>query len=253
MGKNIRIPRWLDITGRVFRYVLTALIVGILFFVVPVAEAVAFRSFPYMWVADIKTISMMIEPVYLLVILFAGLLSLLFGPVWCRYLCPVGGIYSAVGELSPCKVVRNDDACIHCSRCDKVCHAFVGIEASHVVNDTECDGCMDCVKVCPAEELPRGQGVRPSGHRTMGLADSCGGPVVRHLRLRLRDRQLEVADSRLTVQGGGRGGGPRAVQHAPVVTPIHSRYLRRVLPCAQSCVHRAAFVRAANEEGFHRA
>ena len=151
MGKNIRVPRWLDLTGRAFRYILTALIVGILLFVVPVAEAVNFRSFPYMWVADIKTISMMIEPTYLLVILFAGLLSLLFGPVWCRYLCPVGGIYSAMGELSPCKVVRNDDACIHCNRCDRVCHAFVNVEASHTVNDTECDGCMECVKVCPAE------------------------------------------------------------------------------------------------------
>jgi len=104
-----------------------------------------------MWVADIKTISMMIQPTYLLVILFAGLLSLLFGPVWCRYLCPVGGIYSAVGELSPCKVVRTDDACIHCGRCDAVCHAFVRVEASRTVNDTECDGCMECVRVCPAE------------------------------------------------------------------------------------------------------
>jgi polyferredoxin len=152
MGKNIRIPRWLDLTGRAFKYVLTGVIVFLLLVMVPVSEAVNFRTFPYMWVADIKTISMMIEPTYLLVILFAGLLSLLFGPVWCRYLCPVGGIYSAVGELSPCKVVRNDDACIHCSRCDKVCHAFVGVEASSSVNDTECDGCMDCVRVCPADD-----------------------------------------------------------------------------------------------------
>jgi polyferredoxin len=151
MGKNIRVPRWLDLAGRTFRYILSALIVFALLVVVPVSEAVNFRLLPYMWVADIKTISMMIQPVYLLVILFAGLLSLLFGPVWCRYLCPVGGIYSAVGELSPCKVVRDDDACIHCSRCDKVCHAFVRIEASNTVNDTECDGCMDCVKICPAE------------------------------------------------------------------------------------------------------
>jgi len=152
MGQNIRVPRWLDLTGRAFRYLLTAVIVFLLLALVPVTEAVDFRSLPYMWVADIKTISMMIQPMYLLVILCAGLLSLLFGPVWCRYLCPVGGIYSAVGELSPCKVVRNEVACTHCSRCDKVCHAFVRIEASNRVNDTECDGCMDCVKVCPAQD-----------------------------------------------------------------------------------------------------
>jgi len=151
MGKNIRIPRWLDLVGRGFRYVLTALIVFMLLVVVPVAEAVNFRSLPYMWVADIKTISMMIEPTYLLVILFAGVLSLLFGPVWCRYLCPVGGIYSAVGELSACKVVRDSDTCIHCHRCNNACHAFVSVETARSVNDTECDGCMDCVKVCPVD------------------------------------------------------------------------------------------------------
>ena len=152
MGHNIRVPRWLDLTGRVFRYMLTALVVFILLVLVPVAEAVDFRTLPYMWVADIKTISMIIQPTYLLVVLFAGVLSLLFGPVWCRYLCPVGGMYSAVGELSPCKVRRNEDACIHCSRCNNVCHAFVNVEGSDVVNDTECDGCMDCVKICPADD-----------------------------------------------------------------------------------------------------
>jgi len=151
MGKNIRIPRWLDLTGRAFRYLLTALIVFALLAMVPLAEALAFRSYPYMWVADIKTVSVMLQPTYLLVVIFAAVLSFLFGPVWCRYLCPVGGIYSAVGEISPCKVVRDDDSCIHCSRCNAVCHGFVPIETSAVVNDTECDGCMDCVNACPAQ------------------------------------------------------------------------------------------------------
>lgn len=151
MGRNIRVPRWLDLTGRGFRYLLTAVIVLILAVVVSVSEAVDFRTLPYMWVADIKTISMIIRPTYLLVVLFAGVLSLLFGPIWCRYLCPVGGMYSAVGELSPCKVHRTEDECIHCGRCNTVCHAFVNIESSKVINDTECDGCMDCVRVCPPE------------------------------------------------------------------------------------------------------
>jgi polyferredoxin len=151
LGKNVRVPRWLDIAGRVFRYLITAAIVFILFILVPIQEAIDFRTLPYMWTADIKTISMMITPIYLLVWLFAGVVTLFFGPFWCRYLCPVGGMYSAVGELSPCKVHRSEEACIHCSRCNKVCHAFVDVEASRAVNDTECDGCMDCVKICPAD------------------------------------------------------------------------------------------------------
>ncbi len=151
LGQNVRVPRWLDLTGRAFRYVLTAAVVYMLLFVVSLQEAVGFRTFPYMWIADIKTITVMLNPVYLLVVLLAVVLSALFGAVWCRYLCPVGGIYSVFGVVSPCTVHRDEETCIHCSRCSKACHAFVDVETSRSVRDTECDGCMDCVKVCPVD------------------------------------------------------------------------------------------------------
>lgn len=157
-GRQIRLPHWLDITGRVFRYVLTAVVVLMLLVVVPVSEAAEFRTLPYMWVADIKILGIMLQPMYLAVVLFAGVLSMLFGPVWCRYLCPLGGMYSAVSELSPCKVRRDEATCIHCSRCTNVCHAFIVVEEDAVVRDTECDGCMDCVKVCPVDNCLEAKG-----------------------------------------------------------------------------------------------
>lgn len=151
LGRNFRLPRWLDITGRAFRFVLAGAVVAILFSV-SLAAAVNFRVLPYMWVADLKTIGLMIQPTYLLVILFAGAISMFFGPVWCRYLCPVGGMYAAVAVASPCSVTRNAETCIQCHRCSKTCHAFIEPEKVSTVRSTECDGCMDCVKVCPVED-----------------------------------------------------------------------------------------------------
>jgi polyferredoxin len=162
MGRNIRVPRWLDLVGRAFRYVLTAAVVGILL-TVPLAEAVNFRSIPYMAVADIKTLGMMVQPAYLVVVLLAGVLSMLFGAVWCRYLCPVGGMYSVLGVLSPFAVRRDEESCIHCSKCSKACHAFVDVEKAATVRDTECDGCMDCVKACPVDGCLEAKG--PGGIR----------------------------------------------------------------------------------------
>jgi len=150
LGRTLRLPRWLDLVGRGVRYVLAALILAFLV-LVPLAEAVAFRELPYMWTADIKILTGFASPVFILAGLLAFVLSMMFSPVWCRYLCPLGGWYSALGIASPCAVHRDDQACINCHKCTKVCHALVDVE---VVPDRvwapECDGCMDCVRVCPA-------------------------------------------------------------------------------------------------------
>ncbi len=150
-GSNLRLPRWLDITGRSLRYVIGALAFGFLS-IVSLQEAVQFRVLPYMWIADIKILQGFANPVFVLVALFAFVASMLFGPVWCRWLCPLGALYSTVGLASPCLVHREEETCIHCSRCTEVCHAFVDVERASTVRALECDGCMDCVKACPVDD-----------------------------------------------------------------------------------------------------
>ncbi len=150
MGRNVRVWRWLDLLGRGFRYLLAAAFVFVLL-AVSVQEAASFRLLPYMWIADLKIIHIMADPAYLAVVGLAAALSFVFGPVWCRYLCPLGGLYSAIGIASPCAVERDADTCIDCHKCSKVCHAFVEPEKTTRVWAPECDGCMDCVKVCPVD------------------------------------------------------------------------------------------------------
>lgn len=149
-GRNIRMPRWLDIAGRALRYV-----IGIAFFafvgLVSIEEAVGFRAIPYMWVADIKIIEGFLDPLYLLVIALVFVISMLLGPLWCRYLCPLGALYSAIGVASPCAVTRDDETCIDCGKCTRVCHASVDVQHAGTVRAAECDGCMDCVRVCPVD------------------------------------------------------------------------------------------------------
>ncbi len=151
IGRNIKVFRWLDLLGRGVRYLLAAAFMLMLLMVVPLPEAVGFRELPYMWVADLKIIHLMAEPGWIATALVAAALSVLFGPVWCRYLCPLGGLYSAVGVLSPATVERDAGACIHCHRCSEVCHAFVEPERTARVWAPECDGCMDCVRACPVD------------------------------------------------------------------------------------------------------
>jgi polyferredoxin len=150
LGRTYRLPRWLDVPLRAIRYLLAAAFVGILLSV-PLAEAVSFRRLPYMWVADLKILGIMIQPVYVAVVLLVGVVSMIIGPVWCRYLCPLGGLYSAVGLASPLAIERDDTTCIQCRQCSAACHAAVEPEKTLRVWAAECDGCMDCVKVCPVD------------------------------------------------------------------------------------------------------
>jgi polyferredoxin len=150
-GRSLRVPKWLDAAGRGVRYLLAGLILFWLMSV-PLAEAISFRELPYMWTADIKILMGFATPVFLVAGLLAFVLSMLFGPVWCRYLCPLGGWYSLLGVASPCAVERDADTCISCGKCTKVCHAFVDVEhVRKTVRSPECDGCMDCVRVCPVD------------------------------------------------------------------------------------------------------
>lgn len=150
LGRDFRLPKWLDIPGRGVRYLLAAAFMGILL-MVPITEAVQFRELPYMWVADLKILGMMADPLYILIALLAGVVSMAIGPLWCRYLCPLGGLYSVVGLASPCAVHRDAETCIHCSKCSKTCHAFLEPEKVTRVWAAECDGCMDCVRACPVD------------------------------------------------------------------------------------------------------
>lgn len=151
LGKNIKLPKWLDWAGRGFQILVTVVAFAFLF-LVPMAEVLSFRELPYMWVADIKIIHSFAQPGFLIAIVVALGVSFFFTPLWCRYLCPIGGLYSLFGMASPCKVHRNEETCIDCGKCAKACHALVDPSATKAVHANTCDGCMDCVRACPVDE-----------------------------------------------------------------------------------------------------
>jgi len=76
-------------------------------------------------------------------------LTLFFRSFWCRYLCPYGAILGVLSYLSPFKVRRDEEKCIHCKSCTKICPMQVEVEKQKAVTSAECFGCMSCVSRCP--------------------------------------------------------------------------------------------------------
>lgn len=147
-GHNFKLPKWIDYIGRGFQIFITTAAVFFLI-MVSVSEAVSFRQLPYMWIADLKIIHEFAHPTFIIAALICIGISFFFSPLWCRYLCPVGGLYSIVGMASPCKVHRDEEKCTHCGKCAKACHVLLDPSKVKAVNSNVCDGCMDCVRACP--------------------------------------------------------------------------------------------------------
>lgn len=94
----------------------------------------------------------------LLVITLIG--SLLYDRFFCKYLCPMGALYGIIGKVSPFKVVRNENTCIDCEKCNRSCPMNIDIQHAKEVKSAECINCQICVLECPkpgALENKKGQ------------------------------------------------------------------------------------------------
>ncbi|MBN1463118.1 MAG: 4Fe-4S binding protein [Paludibacteraceae bacterium] len=87
-----------------------------------------------------------------LYLLIAMLVSGLFiERSWCKYICPVGAFLGIVSKISISRISRNQDLCIKCNICSKVCPMNIDVANRISVNDIDCQSGLKCVDACPVE------------------------------------------------------------------------------------------------------
>jgi polyferredoxin len=153
LGRNLHLPKWLDIPLRGLRY----LLLGFFVFVIGSMSAAAIQDFmstPYGLVADVKMLNFFrdIGQTAAIVIGLLILLSILIQSFWCRYLCPYGALLGITSLLSPVKVRRDADACIDCGKCAQACPSRLPVDHLMQIRSVECTACMACVAACPAQD-----------------------------------------------------------------------------------------------------
>lgn len=78
--------------------------------------------------------------------------------LWCRSLCPLGGLYALLGRLSPLAVAYRPERCTHCGRCRQVCFVPEVLDpllesGCRRIQSGECSRCGACVGICPDKAL----------------------------------------------------------------------------------------------------
>ena len=75
------------------------------------------------------------------------LLSILIYRPFCKYICPLGAIYSVFNPIYVFKYRVDKNKCTQCGACAKVCK--MQVNPSKTPNHPECIRCGQCKKICP--------------------------------------------------------------------------------------------------------
>lgn len=75
--------------------------------------------------------------------------SLLINRFWCRYLCPLGGVISILGNLSLLRIRRDPASCKGCAVCNTPCPVRIDVAQASPAVSADCIGCLACVEACP--------------------------------------------------------------------------------------------------------
>ncbi len=65
---------------------------------------------------------------------------------WCRYFCPLAVIVGLIGKLGLYKIECDNEKCVSCGKCEKLCPMDIKIAKMGRINTVECNSCLDCLE-----------------------------------------------------------------------------------------------------------
>ena len=68
---------------------------------------------------------------------------------FCRYLCPLGAVFSLFSKISIFKIKKPNDKCGKCRVCTNNCSMGLNLYSTNSVHGGECINCLKCIEVCP--------------------------------------------------------------------------------------------------------
>ena len=158
IGRRFKIlltpPQWLDLPLLSLKYLLLIFFAYLILWKMDLHSIEGFLRSPYNRIVDVRMLTFFLNPSRLAGGIMLGLLALSFfvkNP-WCRYLCPYGALLGLLAMISPFQVKRDQESCIHCKKCARICPAAIPVPEKATMRNPECIACLECVAVCPVDE-----------------------------------------------------------------------------------------------------
>ena len=81
------------------------------------------------------------------------ILSLFVERAFCRYLCPLGALFTPLSAGRLFRIRRLESACTGCRQCTRACAMGVTVHEDQYVRSGECIDCMRCMAACHPQAL----------------------------------------------------------------------------------------------------
>lgn len=96
---------------------------------------------------------------------------------FCRYLCPLGAVFSIVSKLKLFKINKPNEKCGKCRLCTNKCSMGIELYKVNKVNSGECIACLKCLDVCPRKNTNlsvAGENINPALASSIAIATFAG-------------------------------------------------------------------------------
>jgi polyferredoxin/uncharacterized protein with FMN-binding domain len=92
-------------------------------------------------------------PIGLAIFGFIIIASIFIERFFCRYLCPLGAVFSIISKIRILKINKPSQKCGKCRVCTKSCSMGIALYKRNYISSGECIMCMKCITNCPRKNM----------------------------------------------------------------------------------------------------